>query len=373
MPTFAALFCSYTGIGFALWGAFFGAAAGAVGGLLFGSAVSGLAGQAGEGPLGAASSATWLELFGGAVLGAATAFIGTLGAILTHPLALLGAIVSGAVIGGLLTAFGHVLEPALLRMRGYRRLSREEASQLVPLLHEVATAMRVPPVLVPTLAIADTPLPEAVAHLRTITVTKGWLQLYPATEERIAVLAHELHHVRSMHPLGVQLVQACALPTVLVYNLGVWLARLGSHVGSASRGFIGLLGWVFLWPAWVEIRLVIVPLLTRTQRAQEYEADQAAVRLGYGEGLRKALLRLRDWEAVGTGWQQALAATHPPIALRLEAIDPDRFEARFQQTDLAPWLPRFVARAALIVTVLAIILAIVGRGIGVYLAAHPGP
>lgn len=41
----------------------------------------------------------------------------------------------------------------------------------------------------------------------------------------------------------------------------------------------------------------------------------------YGEALRQALAYLADFEGSRSGWERAGAATHPPLELRLEALE----------------------------------------------------
>jgi hypothetical protein len=77
------------------------------------------------------------------------------------------------------------------------------------------------------------------------------------------------------------------------------------------------------WPAWVCTKLVIVPLLTRRSRQYEYEADVRAASLGdeFRLGLRRALDELSSWERPRTGWEDVIAATHPPIEHRLQLLE----------------------------------------------------
>jgi hypothetical protein len=69
-------------------------------------------------------------------------------------------------------------------------------------------------------------------------------------------------------------------------------------------------------------RVVIAPLVARTQREAEYRADSAVAKAGYGAALALALEKLSYFEAGRTGWEAAITATHPPIELRIEALVP---------------------------------------------------
>jgi hypothetical protein len=63
--------------------------------------------------------------------------------------------------------------------------------------------------------------------------------------------------------------------------------------------------------------------MMRRSRQYEYEADARAASLGeeYRLGLRRALDELAVWERPRTGWEDVLAATHPPIEHRLERLE----------------------------------------------------
>ena len=134
-----------------------------------------------------------------------------------------------------------------------------------------------------------------------------------ADEPLAGVLAHELAHWARADTVGLRFVFAAALPLALLYNLGVLLLRF--------RGIVALIALLLLWPAWALTRLVIEPLVAERSRDYEYAADQEARRVGYGEALREALAHLGEFEGGRSGWEQVITATHPPIELRLEALE----------------------------------------------------
>lgn len=77
-----------------------------------------------------------------------------------------------------------------------------------------------------------------------------------------------------------------------------------------------------------------------TQGGYEYEADAAAARIGLATSLSLALRKMGAFEGGRTGWEQTMAATHPPTELRLEALQqprPDDFE--YQEGGLS--MPRW--------------------------------
>jgi hypothetical protein len=65
----------------------------------------------------------------------------------------------------------------------------------------------------------------------------------------------------------------------------------------------------------------MVPAVASESRRIEYEADAGAAVAGFGPTLHKALERLAPFEGGRSAWEAALSATHPPMELRLEALD----------------------------------------------------
>ena len=216
-----------------------------------------------------------------------------------------GTLLSLLVFGGMVAA-----EPWTLQLRGYRRMSRREYDRLVPLLIESGRRMHLSSL--PIVLIADDGSRNAYTAVRHVVISRTLLDELQ-DEPLAAVLTHELHHWARADPVGLRFVFAAALPLALLYNLAVLLVRF--------RGLVALLALVLLWPAYALTRLVIEPLVAERSRGQEYEADRAARAAGYGEALREALSHLGEFESGRSGWEQVLTATHPPIELRLEALE----------------------------------------------------
>src|SRR3954447_1266193 len=117
----------------------------------------------------------------------------------------------GQVIGGntgMIVAFGLAVvmnfgsywfsDQIALRMAGAREVSPEEAPQLHSIVDELTYRAGLP---MPKVAIVESPSPNAFATGRdpqhaVVAVTTGILQLL-SREELMAVLAHELGHVRN--------------------------------------------------------------------------------------------------------------------------------------------------------------------------------
>lgn len=315
-----ALLAAWTGLAFALWfclgGIVLGALIGALGAESLGVA-STIGANAGTGVL-------------AAIIGAFAGGIGGLvlidALLILHPLQLLGALASGAVVTAVFLLVYIRAEPLLLRLRGYREPSRRERERIYPLLLEAARAMELP--VVPAVWISDQQKPGAWAHMRAIVLTRGLLGDYDASEKPpqsdldptalIAILAHELHHWDSADVVGLSIVSACFCPLVLIINGIGWIRERGE--------WLGILLWVVFWPAWVASKLVVVPLMAKRSRQYEYEADAAAASFGdpFRLGLRRALDELSAWEVPRTGWEGVLAATHPPIEHRMERLEAGR-------------------------------------------------
>lgn len=73
-------------------------------------------------------------------------------------------------------------------------------------------------------------------------------------------------------------------------------------------------------PAWLFVRFVVAALTARQARQAEYDAAAGAA--GYGPGLIWALTQLAVWEPPRTGWEDVITGPHPPIQLRIDALQP---------------------------------------------------
>lgn len=320
--SFLGLIFGWTGTWLALWGSVVGFIVGifiALGVITSTSAGSDLFN------LGAGNAVTFVGVLTGGVFGIAGGFLTVLKVLyVDHPVQLVGALVSGAIITAVIVVVTAAYERLGLRIRGYRRLSNDEVRRIAPLVKDVADAMDLP--ALPRFAMHDVVIPNAWSQMRTIVITKGLLQSLDDGELR-AILAHELQHWQSGDSVALHFVWAATFPAVLLYNFGTWLAGswpTGGQVARAARTVLSILGWLIAWPSWVLIRLVLVPVVSLHQRAYEYEADQAAARIGLASELVSALRKLTAFEGGRTGWEAALSATHPPTELRIERLQPPR-------------------------------------------------
>jgi len=284
--------------------------------------------------------------FLGGLAGSLLIFVGV---VTAHPSAGLVSITCGALLSIIVVVLVAAFERVSLRIRGYRRLSRQEVRRVAPLVKGVADAFELDGL--PRFSMSDGPIPNAWTHMRTIVLTTGLLQMLD-DDELIAVLAHELHHWRSGDAVGLRVVWAAALPIALLLDLGTWIAggsgaTLQRREAATSQerirrraGAFAVIGWAIAWAPWVITRLVVAPLSAATQRRYEYEADAAAAAIGLSAALSSGLRKMGAFEGGRSGWERAMVATHPPTELRLEALEQPRSDdAVYQERDLG--LPSF--------------------------------
>ncbi len=310
----AGLLATYTALPLAIFGAAIGAIVGTGAGVVAMTHL--MNGITSPYAAGVASGFSLFGILGTAAGGAVTGFLVVYGGSWAEaPGRLLASLVSGVVITIVFSAFIILRERWWLRLYGYRRMSWEEKERIGPQLTAAATAMGIDATHAPRIMISDDQQPGAGAwvHSRTIVLTTGYLGIH-SDQEIAGVLAHELHHWETGAAVGSQLVWAAAWPLAVVYNLFLWLARNHRNVAF----FYSLIAW----PIWITLRLFVIPVQGLRQRDHEYAADAAATGAGayYRDGLKAALAQDATLESGRTGWEEAIAATHPPTALRIERL-----------------------------------------------------
>jgi len=291
--------------------------------------------------LGLGQSVTFASVITGAAIGILLGFLDVINFLfIDHPVQALGAFVSGALVSVVIVVIIACFERFILRIRGYRRLSRDEARQVAPLVKDVADAMDLP--ALPRFAMEDVVIPNAWTHMRTIVITKGLLQSLDDGEIR-AILAHELQHWQAGDPVALRFIWAASLPAVLIYNFATWISRgsgNGGGTGKSARTILTFVAWFIAWPAAVLVRCVLMPVIRASQRRSEYQADAAAAGIGLAPQLITALQKMSAFESGRTGWEAALSATHPPTELRIEALQaprPDDWEYHEEELRGPDW------------------------------------
>jgi len=115
--------------------------------------------------LGLGQSVTAVGIVSGLALGALGGFLDVLSGLWSFRTSeIFIPFLAGAVIAGMILLNVAAFERLGLRIRGYRRLSRDEVRRVAPLVKQVADAMELP--ALPRFAMADTVVPNAWTHMR---------------------------------------------------------------------------------------------------------------------------------------------------------------------------------------------------------------
>jgi heat shock protein HtpX len=266
-------------------------------------------------------------------------------AALTALLIVIGGALGGR--GGMILFFGIAVVMNLsaywfsgdiaLRMAGAREVSEEEAPEVHRIVAEVATYARLPK---PRVAIIDSPSPNAFATGRdakhaVVAVTTGILGILNR-DELMAVLGHELGHIRNHDILISSVAATIAGAITLLANVAQWAFIFGGFGGSRddedTNPFAALLMIIFAPIAATLIQLAI-------SRSREYGADETGARIvGNPEALARALEKLEMATSVnplpvnpavahmfivnplkGLNFS-GLFSTHPPLEERIRRL-----------------------------------------------------
>jgi heat shock protein HtpX len=266
-------------------------------------------------------------------------------AALTALLIVIGDVLGGQ--GGMLLFFGIAVVMNLsaywfsgdiaLRMAGAREVSEEEAPELHRIVEEVATYARLPK---PRVAIIDSPSPNAFATGRdanhaVVAVTTGILGILNR-DELMAVLGHEIGHVRNHDILISSVAATIAGAITLIANVAQWAFIFGGFGGNRddenTNPFAALLMIIFAPIAATIIQLAI-------SRSREFGADETGARIvGNPEALARALEKLEMATSVrplpvnpavahmfivnplkGVNFS-GLFSTHPPLEERIRRL-----------------------------------------------------
>ena len=224
-----------------------------------------------------------------------------------------------------------VLTPAL----GARRPEAGEEAAIVPLWNEIVTAAGLDN---DRFVVRILPSDELNAfacggHLVVVTsfavdeLTTGELQ---------GVLAHELSHHLGLHTVAITIGHWLSLPVLLLARIGVFFQHVAIAAGrSFGRGstvtttltttvtmaiahFFKAIAWVFT--AGIRASTMLTNLVGHRS---EFDADQRAVRMGFGTELASALRRVlaAGTSTRPTGWRERIAASHPPARTRVARVE----------------------------------------------------
>lgn len=252
------------------------------------------------------------------------AFLATLGWILWGK----DGVVLLFIWGVILVALQPTVSPLwIMRLYGARALRFDELPALSRALE--ALARRADLAAVPNLHYVPSRVVNAFAVGRTrhsaIAITDGFLRALD-TREQIAVLAHELSHIRSndMHVMGLADLFGRLTRTLSVFGQILLVVNLPLMLTAKMT-----ISWTAI------VILIFAPSLSALaqlglSRAREYDADLNAVRLtGDPQGLARALVKI---ERVQGGWierlllpgrrvpEPSLLRTHPPTEERVRRL-----------------------------------------------------
>ncbi|MHB1787635.1 MAG: M48 family metalloprotease [Acidimicrobiales bacterium] len=364
----AALIVTWTALIFSLWVGVF-SALGSVLVLLLGVGVSGHA----VGVLSFTSHtgtsldllAVLAALFGGFWLGFVHSYAVSLTSGVT---AVAAALLAGIVIGFVIALVAMVGEPRILRWKGYRRPSHSEwNTHIESAVETVRDAMQPPLAELPTILIADTHIPLAWTVTRHVVLSTGLIEtLEPA--ELAAILAHEIAHWSRGDPIALRMVWAFSWPIVLLYNVGMLLSGVSFGAGTQKNpielggkgkaSILSFVGWFFLWPSYVLIRFVVGPTTAAGTRQMEFDADKATAQAGMQGPLVRALHRLSAFEPARSAWEAVLSVSHPPTALRIEAVEELDPDAELAPAPGVERMTRHQLRTMLVVVVFLLAIAL---------------
>lgn len=239
-------------------------------------------------------------------------------------------------------ALAYVAASALLFIRpiqalvltplfGARRPTAEERRVIEPLWKRLAQANHLPDdrYIVRVLPRDELNAFACGGHLVVVTT----FALTELTERELAgVLAHELSHHLGLHTFALTIHHWLSWPVVLFARIGFALENV-ARAASSSFGANS-----FAWSATGKLlaALLSVAALPFTGglaladgaanlvgHRNELQADQRAIRMGYGRHLAAALRRVIavNGSERPVGWRARLAASHPPARTRVAMID----------------------------------------------------
>lgn len=266
-------------------------------------------------------------------------------ATLTGVLVVMGRILGGNA--GMIFAFGLAVvmnfsaywfsDRIALRMAGAREVSPEEAPQLHAIVDELAYRAGLPK---PRVAVVESPSPNAFATGRDpnhslVAVTTGILQILNR-EELLAVLAHELGHVKNRDILVTSIAATIAGAITMIAQMmqfAAFFGGLGRSDDGEGTNPLAALAMIILAP----IAAMVIQMAV--SRSREYGADDTGAQIvGDPLALASALEKLDAWSQrvplpvnpavaplfiVNPLRGQALAnlfSTHPPIEDRIKRL-----------------------------------------------------
>jgi Zn-dependent protease with chaperone function len=220
-----------------------------------------------------------------------------------------------------------VLTPIL----GARRPTPDESAVIDPIWAQIAQANDFPANRYVIRVLPSDELNAYACGGHLVVVTTFAIERLSDAQLR-GVLAHELSHHLGLHTVAITFGHWLSAPVVLLARIGFFLENVAhaaaasfgesspviAMVGKLLAGLINVLSWVFT----AALRGSDA-LANMVGHSSEFEADQRAVRMGFGRELAAALRYVLGHGGAGRpiGWRARLAATHPPALTRVARIE----------------------------------------------------
>ena len=220
-----------------------------------------------------------------------------------------------------------VLTPAL----GARRPTAREEAAIAPLWNEIVIANRLPAdrFVVRILPSDDLNAYACGGHLVVVT---SFAVDELTTPELQGVLAHELSHHLGLHTVAITIGHWLSVPVLVLARIGVFLEQVAiaardsygrdsplvDAVTNVAAVLVHAMSWVFT--AGIRASEALGNIVGHQS---EFDADQRAVRMGFGRELAGALRRVLATGASPrpVGWRQRIGASHPPARTRVARIE----------------------------------------------------
>jgi len=220
-----------------------------------------------------------------------------------------------------------VLTPIL----GARRPTPEESVVIEPLWAQIAQANHLPANRFVLRVLPSNELNAYACGGHLVVVTTYAVDQLTDAQLR-GVLAHELSHHLGLHTVAITFGHWLSAPVVLLARIGFFLENVAQAaassfgegapavdlLGKLAAGLIRAVSWIFTAAIRASEALTNV-----VGHSSEFEADQRAVRMGFGRELASALRSVVARGIAGRpiGWRARLAASHPPALTRVARIE----------------------------------------------------
>ncbi len=220
-----------------------------------------------------------------------------------------------------------VLTPVL----GARRPSSAEEAAIAPLWNEIVRTNGLPDDRFVVRILPSDELNAFACGGHLVVVTSFAVEEL-TTPELQGVLAHELSHHLGLHTVAITIVHWLSMPVVFLARIGVFLQHVAiaaresygrdspliDAITNAAAVVIRAVSWVFT--AGIRASAALGNLVGHQS---EFDADQRAVRMGFGRELSSALRRVlaSGHHPRPVGWRERIAASHPSARTRVARIE----------------------------------------------------